>query len=264
MTAQEDPRRTVLVTGAAQGIGRATCRAFRAEGARVAYLDLDKARAEAAAREDGPSEDGSGHGGAIALAADVSDEASVKAALAEIEQAFGTLDVLVNNAGICTLDLAVDLSVADWDRVLGVNLRGPFLMAKHSRRLMGPGSAIINVASQAARRAQRFTAHYSASKMGLIGLTRALALEFAPDVRVNAVSPGTIDTEMIQHEVNWRVSHGHDADGKAIIEDWLNRIPLGRFQDAEEIAAAIVFLASPGASAITGDTLNVSCGAVME
>jgi NAD(P)-dependent dehydrogenase (short-subunit alcohol dehydrogenase family) len=129
---------------------------------------------------------------------------------------------------------------------------------------MGPGAAIVNVASQAARRAQRFTAHYSASKMGVIGLTRALALEFAPDVRVNAVSPGTIDTDMIQHEVNWRVARGHDPSGDAVMHDWLSRIPLGRFQQAEEIATAIVFLASPGASAITGDTLNVSCGAVME
>lgn len=251
--------RTALITGAAQGIGRATARAFRTEGYRVAYLDLHQATAEAAARDD------AAYGGeAIALAADVADEAAVARAMDAVETAWGRLDILVNNAGICTLDLAVDLSSDDWDKVLAVNLKGPFLCAKHARRLMGPGSAIINIASQAARRAQRFTCHYSASKMGVIGLTRALALEFAPDVRVNAVSPGTIDTDMIQHEVNWRVTRGHDTDGDAVMHDWLSRIPLGRFQQAEEIASAVVFLASEGASAVTGDTLNVSCGAVME
>lgn len=251
--------RIALVTGAARGIGRATARALRAEGARVAYLDLALETARAAVEED------AGAGGeGLAVAADVSEEASVRGAVAAVVGAWGRIDVLVNNAGICTLDLAVDLSVEDWDRVLGVNLRGAWLCAKHVRPHMGPGGAIVNVASQAARRAQRFTAHYSASKMGLIGLTRALALEFAPDVRVNAVSPGTIDTDMIQAEIDWRVVRGHDPDGEAVLRDWLARIPLGRFQTPEEIAGAIVFLASPAARMVTGDTLNVSGGAVME
>ena len=251
--------RVALVTGAARGIGRATARAFRAEGAHVAYLDLDPDAARAAVAED------TGAGGeGLAVGADVSDEASVRGAVGAVVAAWERIDVLVNNAGVCTLDLAVDLSVEDWDRVLGVNLRGAWLCAKHARPNMGPGGAIVNVASQAARRAQRFTAHYSASKMGLIGLTRALALEFAPDVRVNAVSPGTIDTEMIQAEIDWRVARGHDAEGGAVLADWLARIPLGRFQAPEEIASAIVFLASPAAGVVTGDTLNASGGAVME
>ena len=257
MSAEEGRR--AVVTGAERGIGRATARLLRRRGYRVAYLDLDQVKADRAAREDAE------HGGeGIGLAADVSDEASVRAAMDEVGEAWGGLDALVCNAGICTLDLAVDLSVEDWDRVLGVNLRGPWLCAKHARPLMGPGSAIVNVSSQAARRAQRFTAHYSASKMGLIGLTRALALEFAPDVRVNAVSPGTIDTDMIQHEVSWRVGRGHDADGDAIVRDWLDRIPLGRFQQPGQIASVIAFLASADAGVITGDTLNASGGAVME
>jgi len=183
--------------------------------------------------------------------------------MAMVGRTFSGLDVIVNNAAICTLNLAVDLSVEDWDRVLGVNLRGPWLCAKHGVPLMTRGGAIVNVASQAAQRAQRFTVHYSASKMGLIGLTRALAVELAPRIRVNAVSPGTIHTDMIQHEIDWRVSHGFDADGAEVMKDWLNRIPMGRFQRSQDIADAILFLSSDYSSQTTGETLNVSGGAVM-
>jgi len=175
----------------------------------------------------------------------------------------GGLDVIVNNAGICTLNLALELPLEDWDRVLAVNLRGPWLCAKHGVPLMRNGGAIVNIASQAAQRAQKFTAHYSASKMGVIGLTRALAIELAPAIRVNAISPGTIQTDMIQNEVDWRISKGFDDDADAVMRGWMDRIPMGRFQKAEHIARAILFLASDEASETTGETLNVSGGAVM-
>lgn len=251
--------KVAVVTGAGRGIGRATARALRDEGALVAYLDLDERAAEVAARED-DGRPGEGFG----IGADVAVEAEVAGAMARAAERCSRIDVLVNNAGICTLDLAVDLSEADWDRVLAVNLKGPWLCCKHARPRMGSGGAVVNIASQAARRAQRFTCHYSAAKMGLIGLTRALALEFAPDVRVNAVSPGTIETAMIRHEIDWRVSRGHDDDPDAVLADWYRRIPLGRFQQPEQIARAVLFLASAEASETTGETLNVSGGAVVE
>ena len=146
-----------------------------------------------------------------------------------------------------------------------MNLKGLWLCTKHFLRLVGKDSgAIVNVASQAAKRAQKFTAHYSASKMGVIGFTRAVAVEVAPNIRVNAVSPGTIDTPMIQQEIDWRIARGENADAEAVRRQWLDRIPLGRFQAPEDIAKVILFLASDEASEITGNTINVSGGAVMD
>lgn len=248
--------RAALVTGAARNIGLACAAALHAAGARVVLADLrGEAAAEAAASLGGGDR-------LLPLQADVADEASVEALMARVRDEWGALHHLVNNAGICTLNLARDLSVAEWDAVLGVNLRGPWLCVKHALPLMADGS-VVNVASQAAQRAQRFTAHYSASKMGVIGLTRALAVELAPRVRVNAVSPGTIDNDLIQAEVDWRVSRGHDPDGDAVREDWMRRVPMGRFQRPEAVAQAVLWLLSDEASDTTGETLNVSGGAVM-
>ena len=166
----------------------------------MALVDRETSAASAAAAEVPSS-----LGRVEAFAADVSDEASVRALMEQLERTFGRLDVIVNNAGICTLNFALNLSVDEWDRVLAVNLRGPWLCVKHGVPLMRDGGAVINIASQAAQRAQKFTAHYSASKMGVIGLTRALALELAPAIRVNAVSPAQIQTDMIQNEIDWRI-----------------------------------------------------------
>lgn len=251
--------RVAIVTGAGRGIGQATADALRREGARVAYLDVNEGAAkDAAARMLDSSPAGLG------LACDVSKAADVRAAVETARDRFGGLDVLVNNAGICTLNLAVDLSEDEWDRVMAVNVKGMWLMCKHALPAMGEGASIVNVASQAARRAQRFTAHYSASKMAVIGFTRALAVEVAPRVRVNAVSPGTIGTDMIQHEVNWRVSRGFDPTPESVERGWLDRIPMGRYQQPEHVARTILFLASDDASETTGECVNVSGGAVME
>ena len=250
--------KVALVTGGARNIGLATVKAFARSGANVALVDRETSAASAAAAEVPSS-----LGRVEAFAADVSDEASVRALMEQLERTFGRLDVIVNNAGICTLNLALNLSVDEWDRVLAVNLRGPWLCVKHGVPLMRDGGAVINIASQAAQRAQKFTAHYSASKMGVIGLTRALALELAPAIRVNAVSPGTIQTDMIQNEIDWRIRHRFDDNAAAVMRSWMDRIPMGRFQQADDIARAILFLASDEASETTGETLNVSGGAVM-
>lgn len=250
--------KVALVTGGARNIGQATAKAFAQSGADVALVDRELSAASAAVAEMSPVS-----GRVAPFAADVSDEASVRALMEEVDRTFGRLDVIVNNAGICTLNLALDLSVDEWDRVLAVNLRGPWLCVKHGVPLMRQGGAVVNIASQAAQRAQKFTAHYSASKMGVIGLTRALAIELAPAIRVNAVSPGTIQTDMIQNEIDWRIRHGFDDDAAAVMKSWIDRIPMGRFQQADDIARAILFLASDEAGETTGETLNVSGGAVM-
>lgn len=251
-------RRVAVVTGGARNIGLATVKAFLARDARVVLVDRDNETVDSAVSSLGVAGDR-----LIGVSADVSSEESVKALMDRVGAAFGSVSYVVNNAGICTLNLAVDLSVEEWDRVLAVNLRGPWLCVKHALPLMKDGGAVVNIASQAAQRAQRFTAHYSASKMGIIGLTRALAVELAPQIRVNAVSPGTVYTNMIEHEINWRISKGFDSDGEAVKKDWLDRIPMKRFQSADAIAKAILFLCSDDASETTGETLNVSGGAVM-
>ena len=145
-----------------------------------------------------------------------------------------------------------------------VNLRGMFLMTKHAIPIFNDKGSILNISSQAARRAQRFTSHYNASKMGVIGFTRAVALELAPKIRVNAISPGTIGTEIIDNEINWRIDRGYEKTREEVENDWLHRIPMGRYQMPEDIAKAIVGFCSNTFSETTGETLNVSGGAVME
>ncbi|MEQ8966941.1 MAG: SDR family oxidoreductase [Azospirillaceae bacterium] len=251
--------KAVAVTGGARNIGRAIGEAFAREGAAVALLDRDGAAAEATATEIA----GATGATVVGIACDVSREDAVAGAIGAVLDRLGRLDVAVNNAGICTLALATELEEADWDRVLAVNLKGAWLVAKHGAPAMTRGGAIVNLASQAAQRAQKFTAHYSASKMGIIGLTRALSVELAPDIRVNAVSPGTVVNDLIDQEVAWRIARGENRDREDVMKQWMDRIPLGRFQEAADIARGVVFLASDDAREITGETLNISGGAVM-
>jgi NAD(P)-dependent dehydrogenase (short-subunit alcohol dehydrogenase family) len=241
-----------LVTGAQQGIGRAIALALGAEGADVgvSYLD-DRAAAEtvaAALRAAGRR--------AVLLHGDVA-RADQAAALAEgCAGALGRLDILVNNAGVFPRTPFLELTEADWDHVLDVNLKGSFLCAQAAARLMvaaGRGGAIINLAS-VAMRGTPLGVHYSASKAGVMGLTRAMALALAPHrIRVNAIAPGLTDTAQPRH--------GHSEGELAALG---REIPLeGRIARPEEIAGVAVFLASAEAGWITGQTLHVNGGAFM-
>ena len=247
----------IVITGGAGGIGTATCKLFLDLFANVFLIDNNEKNIEKAKKK-------INHPNLKCYNLDITLEDQVKNFYNQIKNNNQSIDHLINNAGVATLNLCKDLSVEEWDLVMSVNLKGMFLMTKHAIPLFNKGSSIVNISSQAARRAQKFTSHYNASKMGVIGFTRAIALELAPDVRVNAISPGTIGTEMINNEINWRIKEGWDKTKGEVEKNWLDRIPLGRYQMPNNIAKVIVSVCSSQFSETTGETINVSGGAVME
>ncbi|MCG6111369.1 MAG: D-threitol dehydrogenase [Paracoccus sp.] len=236
--------RTAVVTGAGSGIGAAIARAFAAQGARVALLDRDLAAATAEAAD---------LDGAQAVACDVTDAGSIDRAVATVTQAFGGIDILVNSAGIVDLAPAEDLSGDAWKRTIAVNLTGSFLMAQAVGRAMitrGAGGRIINLASQAGSVAIEGHVAYCASKFGIIGVTKTLALEWGGHgITVNSISPTVVMTDLGRKA--WTGPKGEAM--KALI-------PAGRFAEPEEVAAAAVFLASGAAAMINGADVLVDGG----
>lgn len=242
--------KTALITGAARGIGLEIASLFAAEGARVAVADLSGAEAQAAAAGI-TARTGTA---AIGLGMDVSKEADCENAVDEAIKAFGKLDILVNNAGITRDNLVLRMKEADFDAVMDVNLKGAFLMAKAAAKpmLKARAGSIINISSVVGQSGQAGQANYSASKAGLIGLTKSLAREFAPrQVLVNAVAPGFIRT---------RMTDGLKEEAKAKISEM---IPLGRMGEPAEVAKAALFLAGGDCSYITGQVLAVNGGLYM-
>jgi 3-oxoacyl-[acyl-carrier protein] reductase len=225
-----------LVTGAGSGIGRATARRFAAEGARVVAADLDLDAAQATV--DGI--DG------VAVAADVCDAGDVARMVQTAVERFGALDVFHNNAGLPepTTPLA-DITRADWDKIVNVNLTAFFLAAQAAAPVMGEGVMLVT-ASIAGRRPRPGMAAYVAAKAGVIGLARALALELAPQIRVNVINPGPANTPMLGE-------FGLSPDVGEVL-------PLGRLIEPDDVAAAAVYLASDEASAVTGVVFNVDGG----
>jgi len=243
--------RVALVTGAGRGIGRALARAFAGRGARVAVADLDPGSAESAA---GAIRAGGGR--AVGLAADVRDEASVRSLFDRIESELGPADIVVNNAGVTVQKPAVELTVAEWDFVQSVCLTGTFLCARTAAARWierGKTGCIVNIASINGVVAPAFHASsaYAAAKAGVIGLTRALAVEWGGSgIRVNAICPTYVKTEMTAA----RLAEG-DYASKIV-----GRTPLGRIAEPDDMAGAVLFLASPAASMITGQALPVDGG----
>ena len=239
--------RVALVTGGSRGIGRAACLALARQGAAVAVhwrAEEQQARRVVRAIE-------AEGGRAAAVQADLAEAAGCRRAVAEAEKRLGAVDILVNNAGEMTDCAVADLTEEVWNRSLAVNLTAAFLCAQACLPQMAARGwgRIINISSQAAEAGSARHAHYAAAKAGLLGFTYSLAKEMGPHgVTVNAVSPGRIETDMI----------GARAEGRR--EEWLRQTPLGRLGTAAEVAAAIVFLASPAAGYITGARLNVAGG----
>jgi D-threitol dehydrogenase (NAD+) len=236
--------RTALVTGAVSGIGSAIAGVFADRGARVVVVDLDEAAAQRRAAELG--------GGAVGLACDVSDAASVEAAVAAAVEATGAIDVLVNCAGIVDLAPAEELSTRAWDRTIAVNLTGTFLVSQAvGRRMLEAGRGkVISMASQAASVGLLEHAAYCASKAGVVGLTRVLAAEWAGrGVTANCISPTVVLTELGRKA--WAGEKGEAAK---------REIPVGRFALPREVAGAALFLASGASDMVNGADLVVDGG----
>jgi len=243
--------RIALVTGAQQGIGRGIALAFAREGADVAvnYLD-DCAAAEKVLRE----VHAAGRR-AVLVQADVARPTDAQTMVAQVLSELGGLDVLVNNAGVYPRVPFLEMRETDWDHVVDVNLKGGFFCAQAAARAMvaaGRRGSIINMASQAVRGAVRGV-HYSASKGGVVAMTRATALELAPHgIRVNAIAPGLTDTAQPRY--------GNNEEELAAMA---SAVPLGRMAQPDDIAAVAVFLASDDARHITGQTVHVNGGSYM-
>jgi NAD(P)-dependent dehydrogenase (short-subunit alcohol dehydrogenase family) len=240
------PQKVALVTGAARGIGLAAAKRFLAEGWCVALLDIERELLDNAVAAIACPDH------TLALACDVSDANAVGDAIDRIGQRFGRLDALVNNAGVAVFAPLLETSDADWNRVLAVNLTGPFLCTKAAAPLMREhgGGAIVNITSISAVRASTLRSAYGTSKAGLAHLTKQLAVELASlGIRVNGVAPGPVDTAMAKavHTPEIRADY-HDA------------IPLNRYGLEEELAEAIFFLSCDRSSYITGQILAVDGG----
>lgn len=243
--------KTVIVTGAGAGIGRAVSMAFAQEGARVALWDVNGKSAMDVAQEI------SLRGGeTVVRQVDVSKAQQVQEAIEELFSSWNRLDVLVNNAGICLLGPIESIQEKDWDRVMEVNLKGVFLCSKAVMNIMKAQGAgcIINMGSIAGKLGGiAVGAHYSASKAAVMCLTKSLAKELAPHgIRVNAIAPGVVETDMTRMITggNW--------------SSYLSQIPLGRLGNPYEVAKAVLFLASDEASYITGEILDVNGGQLMD
>lgn len=249
MMAKRFEKKAVLITGAARGIGRAIAEKFASEGADLALCDVKTewlSESAAACVSKGAR--------AECYAADVSKVADVQATVDAVARDFGRIDAMINNAGITRDGFLLRMSEEDWDSVLSVNLKGAFLFTKAVAKLMlkQRSGAIVNLASIIGLIGNAGQCNYAASKAGLIALTKSSAKELASrNIRINAVAPGFIKTKMT------------DALPENIREKMLAAIPLGRFGAPEDVADAVLFLASDAAAYITGHVINVSGGMVM-
>ncbi len=243
--------RLAIVTGGSGGIGAEICHTFAREGAKVLIADIQEPEAEALAATIATQ-----GGEAKAITTDVASEASVLNLYEKVKSENRPLDIVVNCAGILNLIPILDIEVEDWDHVLAVNLRGTFLMSREALRMMkeqGHGR-IVSIASAAGKMGGAVAgAHYSASKAGVICLTKSLALQGAPfHVNANAVSPGPTATEMTA------------AWGDELNETFRNNIPWKEYAQPKDVAEAVLFLASDRARYITGEIIDVNGGFVMD
>jgi len=254
--------RVAVVTGAAKGIGLAVCRRFAEAGAHLVLADIDLTAAQDAAaalsKEFGIR--------AEAVSADVQDEASVVALADNAVKRFGGIDIWVNNAGIFPGRATLDLSLEEWERVQGINLRGTFLGSREAARHMtkaGKGGVIINMASVAGFRGRPGLAAYSSSKHGVIGLTKSLAIEFGPsNIRVLGIAPTGVMTPGVSARL--MVAAGEEMERiKSMEAQMAKSMPLGRLGVSDDVARVALFCASDMSMLMTGATIPVDAGAML-
>lgn len=241
--------KVALVTGASRGIGRAVALKLADEGADVVVTATSLERAQKTA-----DEITSKGGKALAVKVDVSSSSDVEALFAKTAEVFGRLDILVNNAGITRDGLVMRMKDDDWDAVIDTNLKGAFVCTREAIKLMGKakGGRIVNISSVVGEMGNAGQSNYCASKAGLIGLTKAVAREYAKrNITVNAITPGFIETDMT------------DVLSASVKDDLMKQIPAGRFGKPEDIANAVFFLVSDLGSYITGHVLSVNGGMYM-
>jgi len=234
-----------VVTGGAKGIGHATATALAREGARVAVLDVDdSARKLSAAAEP------------LRIKCDVSNAAQVAAAFDKIRESLGQCSILVNNAGIQHYGTVTETTEEEWDRVMAINLKSAFLCAKHAipQMLARGKGVVVNLSSVQAFVTQNKVAPYTTSKTALLGLTRSIAVDYAPKVRCVAVCPGTVDTPMLRNALN------ESPDPEAVFQECVDMHPVKRVASAEEVAELILYLCSDAAAFITGQPIRIDGG----
>lgn len=241
-----------IVTGAGSGIGKAIAERFAEEGAKVVVAEVNAERGEAVAAAIRKQS-----GTAQAFCVDVSKADACRALIHFTMETFGHIDTLVNNAGVNFVMPTLQMEEADWDRVLDVDLKGAFLCSRYALEAMVPrrSGSIINIASVHSYATLAEAAPYAAAKWGVVGMTKGLAVEFAAQgIRVNAVSPGLTDTQI------WQDIIQAADDREALLQHWDDNIPMGRVQDAREVANLVLFLASDQATYITGSNIITDGG----
>ncbi len=236
--------KTVVITGGGKGIGEACAKVFYDDGANVAILDKDE---PAQLYKDNRW---------FEVQCDVADEAQVKQAVEKVAAHFGSVHYLVNNAGIQRYGTATDTTVDEWDRVMNVNVKSYFLCAKYAIPLMqkAGGGVVVNVASVQAFVSQKNVAAYTTAKTALLGLTRSIAIDFAPSVRCVAVCPGTINTPMV------RKSFSMSPDPEAVLQECIDMHPIGRIGTPMDVAEVVKFMCDDKAGFITGQYIRVDGG----
>jgi NAD(P)-dependent dehydrogenase (short-subunit alcohol dehydrogenase family) len=251
--------RRALVTGAGTGIGRAIARALTVAGASVAATDLDLAAAQAVATEIGPR--------AIALQLDVTNADATEAVVKQVAGRWDGLDIVCANAGISSMARVADLSEEEWDANMAVNAKGVFLTNRATVRhwlRTGMKGVIVNTASLAGKQGVPLLAHYAASKFAVVGFTQSLAREVAAHgIRVNCVCPGFVRTGMQKRELVWEAQL-RSMTPEGVRDEYVALTPLGRLEEPEDVADAVVFLASDAARFISGEALNVTGGVRMD
>jgi NAD(P)-dependent dehydrogenase (short-subunit alcohol dehydrogenase family) len=259
--AKEFTGEVFLVTGAAQGLGLKIAYTAAARGAHVALCDIDRDKVRAAAAEIQRIH----KVGTIGYPCDVSDASAITGVVENVVTTFGRLDHLVNNAGTLHIGAITETPPDAFRRVLDVNVTGVFLGMRAALPVMMAArrGSIVNLSSLAGKKGMANSAAYCASKAAVISLTQTAALEAAPHVRVNAVCPGVINTDMQQREYKI-LSEMTGQDPKEIEQNWLKDMPLGTFQEPSDVADAVCFLTSKRARQITGEAINVNGGLLMD